>query len=218
MWAPSGRLPLDLELRRLPLRRSRFSGRHVLAGRPGSGRTVFFPHGRPGRHVWVMRFALELVRGDPVRPFACGLSEAQWCSLGVVALCAIARPSPSSLATAIALAGGATALIVSRRRRELLLPGHLYELDLLCSAVLADPARARRNTRLGVGVSCHEVPDGRLDWVLSSTHSAWSAVTARTIAAALWPGAEVIAGRTPGVVHVVAASANSGEWVSPAGS
>lgn len=177
---------------------------------PGSAALVF------GRGYAVMRFALELVRGDPVRPFACGLSEAQWCSLGVIALCAIARPSPFSLATAIALAGGATALIVSRRRRELLLPGHLYELDLLCSAVLADPARGRRNTRLSVGASCHEVPDGRFDWVLSSTHPAWSAATARTIAAALWPGAEVIAGRTPGIVHVIVASANSGEWLPPA--
>jgi hypothetical protein len=162
----------------------------------------------------VMRFALELMRGDPARPFAGGLSEAQWCSLAVCAACAIARPSPWSIATAIAVAAGAMTLIRIKRRRELVLPEHLRELDAMCGAVLADAAHARRDTRLGVGATCHELPDARLDWVLSSTHPAWSVATAQAIAASLWPGAEITAGRTPGVVHVIVAPANRGAWVS----
>lgn len=175
---------------------------------PGRAALVF------GGGYAMMRFALELVRGDPVRPFAYGLSEAQWCCLAVGALCAIARPLPWTLAIAGALAAGAIVLIAHRRRRELLLPAHLHELDLLCDAVLADPAHARRDTRLGVGASYHALPDGRRDWVLSSAHPAWSAAAAHAISEALWPGAEVVAGRTPGVVHVIVASANSDAWVS----
>jgi hypothetical protein len=175
---------------------------------PGRAALVF------GGGYAVLRFALELVRGDPVRPFAFGLSEGQWCCLSVGALCAIARPSMWTLALAGALAAGATALVARRRHRELVLPPHLHELDLLCDAVLADPAHARRDTGLGVGASCHALPDGRLDWLLSSAHPAWSAATARAIAVALWPDAEVVEGRTPGVLHVIVASANSGAWVS----
>jgi hypothetical protein len=178
------------------------------SGTPGRAAIVF-----SGGYA-VLRFALELVRGDPVRPFAYGLSEAQWCCLAVGALCAITRPSMWTLALAGALAAGATALVARRRRRELVLPPHLHELDLLCDTVLADPVHARRDTGLGVGASCHVLPDGRLDWVLSSVHPAWSAATARAITAALWPDAEVVEGRTPGVVHAIVAPANSGAWES----
>ncbi len=149
------------------------------------------------------RFALELVRGDPVRPSALGLSEAQWCSGAVALVCAITWPSWPTLAAAVAIATWGVYLGVTRRRRELLAPAHLHELDQLAGAILADSAHARRDTRLGVGVSCHALPDGRLDWVLSSTHQAWSEATARKIAARAWPDAEVIAGRTGGVVHVI---------------
>ena len=37
------------------------------------------------------------------------------------------------------------------------------------------------------------------------THPSWSAETARRLAADLWPGGEVVVGRTPGVIHVIAA-------------
>jgi prolipoprotein diacylglyceryl transferase len=169
----------------------------ALSATPGTATLVF------GSGYAVLRFSLELVRGDPVRPFAFGLSEAQWCCLAVAALCAIARPSIATIAVAAAIVAAAVALVVRRHRRELVLPPHLHELDTVCDAVLADPAHARRDTRLGVGASCHTLPDGRLDWVLSSAHAAWSPATARTVAAALWPAAEVVEGKTPGVVHVI---------------
>jgi hypothetical protein len=65
-----------------------------------------------------------------------------------------------------------------------------------------------RKTSLGVAISCHRLPDGRLDWVLSASHPRWSAETARRLAADLWPGGEVVLGRTPGVIHVIAARAD----------
>lgn len=150
-----------------------------------------------------VRFALELYRGDLARPYALGLSEAQWCSLATAAACAAARPSPWTIAPLALLAAAALALIARRRTRALVLPPHLAELDHLAAAILADPAHARRDTRLGVGLSCHPLADGRLDWILSSSHPAWP-LAARRIAHELWPGAEIIDGRTPGVVHVIA--------------
>jgi prolipoprotein diacylglyceryltransferase len=154
----------------------------------------------------LMRFTLELFRGDPVRPFARGLSEAQWFAIGTSAAWAIARPSWWTIAVAAVLLGWGIALVKRRVRRELFLPPHLREIDKLCENILGDPAHARRETRLGVGVSCHMLPDGRIDWIMSSTkHPVWSADAARRIASLLWESHEIVEGRTPGVVHVLVA-------------
>jgi prolipoprotein diacylglyceryltransferase len=169
----------------------------LASGTPGTAALVY------GTGYAVLRFALELVRGDPVRPYAYGLSEAQWCCLATVALCASARPAAWTLGGLGLVLAGAIVLVARRRARELFQPPHLHELDTVCDAILADPAHGRRDTRLGVGASLHTLPDGRLDWVMSSTHPVWSATAARKIAAALWPDAEIIEGRTPGVVHVL---------------
>jgi hypothetical protein len=152
----------------------------------------------------LLRFSLELLRGDDGRPHWLGLSEAQWFSLAAAALVAALRPSAPALIALAAIAIAAASLVIRRRRRELFLAPHIHELDRLCAEVLADPARARRDSRTGVGLSCHPLADGRQDWVLSSAHPAWSPRAARRIAGDLWPGAEVIEGRTPGVIHVIA--------------
>lgn len=149
------------------------------------------------------RFALELLRGDAARPYAGGLSEAQWASLASLLITAAVWPRAWTGALLAATLLGAAALIASRRRRALIAPAHLHELDRLAAAVLADPTHARRESRLGVGISHHLLPDGRRDWILSSTHPAWSPTVSRQLAAALWPQAELIAGRTKGLVHVV---------------
>lgn len=86
----------------------------------------------------VMRFVLELYRGDPVRPFARGLSEAQW--------------------FAIAIAIAASYLVARVRNRELFLPPHLRELDALCET----PTETRRETRHGVSVTCHRLDETRI--------------------------------------------------------
>jgi hypothetical protein len=174
----------------------------VIAGwsSPGTGAVIYIVG------YGALRFALELVRGDAPRPYARGISEGQWLALVSLIACAVWRPS----AITIGLAGAmsvATALLASRtKRRELFLPPHLRELDRLSAQVLGDPTRGRRESSLGVALSCHELPDGRRDWVLSSSHPEWSTSAVRRLAFALWREHEVIEGRTPGVVHVVVAA------------
>jgi prolipoprotein diacylglyceryltransferase len=154
----------------------------------------------------VLRFVLELYRGDPVRPLARGLSEAQWFANATVIGCAGAWPAWWTVAAALMVLGGSVILVWSRGKRELLLPQHLREIDRVCEVVFADPVHARRETSLGVGISSHALPDGRIDWIMSSTtHPRWSAAMARRIADALWRENEVVEGRTAGVVHIVVA-------------
>jgi hypothetical protein len=171
---------------------------------PGAATVVY------GTGYAVLRFTLELFRGDVARPYARGVSEAQWCGVVTVVACALAWPSGWTLGPAVAIAAWTAALVLRRRRRELFLPPHVLELDRACAAVAADPAHARRETSLGVGVSCHLLSDGRMDWILSASHPAWSAAAAGRLAADLWPAFELVAGRAPGVVHVLVAEPRVG--------
>jgi hypothetical protein len=120
-----------------------------------------------------------------------------------VAACAVWRPQPIAIAIAAALAAATAALVVRARRRELFLPPHLHELDRVVSRVLADPGHARRETSRGIAMSCYAMPDGRLDWVLSSRHRAWSVAAARRLATALWRDHAIVEGRAAGIVHVL---------------
>jgi hypothetical protein len=76
-------------------------------------------------------------------------------------------------------------------------------MGLLEQALVAADSGVHRETSLGVAVSRHVLPDGRIDWVLSSEHRNWSADTARSIAHLLWPSFELVAGHTPNVFHVL---------------
>jgi len=148
-----------------------------------------------------VRFALELVRGDGARPHRWGLSEAQWTAPVTATACAIWRPHPVTLAIAATLVIAAAALVARRRRRELFEPSHLRDLDRSCTAAAHKQARAE--TSLGIAVSRFQMPDGRIDWVLSSSHPRWSRATARRLAALMWPAFELVEARSPGVVHVI---------------
>lgn len=148
----------------------------------------------------VVRFILELVRGDGARPYVLGVSEAQWIAVISALSCAAWRPGIVACTIAVGLVAAAGTLVVSRYRRELLLPGHRCELE---QALVAADSSERRETSLGVAVSRHVLPDGRTDWVLSSEHRHWSADTARSIAHLLWPSFELVAGHTPNVFHVL---------------
>jgi hypothetical protein len=88
-------------------------------------------------------------------------------------------------------------------RRALTLSPHLVEIDRACKALLAAKSDERRETSLGICVSCHPLLDGRRDWVLSATHPAWSMAVARRLAADLWSRAEFVEGRIAGVAHVI---------------
>ena len=147
------------------------------------------------------RFALELVRGDAGRPYALGASEAQWTALATVVACAIWRPAPATIAAALGLAAACGTLVVRRARRALVQPAHLRELDRACMA--ASTEGGKHETSLGVEVSCHDLPDGRTDWILSSTSPRWSAALARQLAAALWLEHELVEGRIGSIVHVL---------------
>jgi hypothetical protein len=150
-----------------------------------------------------LRFALELVRGDGERPYRLGASEAQWTAAATAIAVAVWRPGPATLGLAFALVAALVTMVARRQRRELVLSPHVHELGRLRAA--AGQHREPLETSLGVAISCYPLPDGRLDWVLSASHPSWSAETARRLAADLWPGGEVVLGRTPGVIHVIAA-------------
>lgn len=148
-----------------------------------------------------LRFALELVRGDPGRPYRLGLSEAQWTAPLTALACAVWRPGPATVTVAAVLVAGAAVLAFRRRRRELFEPPHLHELGRACDDVARTGERSQ--TSLGVAVSRHALPDGRIDWVLSSSHPRWSVATARRLADSLWQRYDLVEGRTAGIVHVV---------------
>ena len=148
----------------------------------------------------VCRFFLETRRGDATRPHAYGLSEAQLTSLVTLAACAAWRPGVATVSALVLVATSAAWIASSRKRHELAAPPHIRELDRLCAGASAGE---RGESTLGIMVSCHQLPDGRSDYVLSSTHRAWSEATASRIAELLWQHHEVVAGRTPGVIHVL---------------
>jgi hypothetical protein len=147
-----------------------------------------------------VRFVLELARGDGARPYWLGLSEAQWMAVASAIACAAWRPEGPTLALAAALAVGAGVLIALRRQREILLPPHLFEID---RAFLLASDGENYETSLGVQVSRHLLPDGRTDWILSSTNRRWSENTVRCLAHHLWFSFEIVPARTAGVFHLL---------------
>jgi hypothetical protein len=157
----------------------------------------------------IARFLLELRRGDAARPHVLGISEAQWTSMATMIAAAIWQPNVSTISAAVALAACLCALATRNKRRALTLSPHLVEIDRACKALLATRSEERRQTSLGIFVSCHPLPDGRRDWVLSANHSAWSMTVARRIAAELWSQSEFIEGRLAGVAHVIETARSS---------
>lgn len=150
-----------------------------------------------------IRFALELRRGDSARPQLLGLSEGQWLAIITAAASAVWARDVFTVAVAAVVAAGAAGLVATRRRRELFAPQHLRLLD---RAMTAASDGTRHETPLGVAVSRHDLADGRVDWVLSSSHPYWSEVSVRRLAHAMWPAWELVVGRTPGVMHVLVTS------------
>jgi Prolipoprotein diacylglyceryl transferase len=193
----SGRTLLPIQLFEAGVSLVLVVGALALSARPGRAAIVYID-----AYV-TFRFVIELLRGDPARPVGLGLSEAQWFSLVIGIVVAIAWPAWPTMLVGSALVVGAFGIAATRQRRELVSPLHLFALDQLCRGILATPNGDRRETRMGVGISRHTLDDGRDDWVLSSTHPAWSITTARAIATTLWPDADVIAGTLPQVMHVL---------------
>lgn len=145
-----------------------------------------------------VRLGLELVRGDVARPQRLGVSEAQWIAAFTASASAIASPGIASIAIASTLWLALAAIAL--RHDALVALAHVHELDRTCAAAGSD---ARAATSLGVAVSRHALPDGRIDWVLSSEHPDWSTARAARLAHLLWARYELVPGRLAGVVHVI---------------
>lgn len=94
----------------------------------------------------IARFGLEELRGDPVRRYWRGLSEAQWTSLAVIAALTLASPWH---AVVLAGLGAAAVALVLRPRGGLLHPRHVREL----AQVLPAPDAGVAATSLGLRVS-----------------------------------------------------------------
>jgi Prolipoprotein diacylglyceryl transferase len=119
------------------------------------------------------RFLLELLRGDPERPYAAAFSEAQWTSLLVSASVAgmalaglvprpwAAAPAPVILAMAVV---AVTGLIGAGRVRPLLRPRHVQELahaaEVASALELEDGTVPVVRTSRGVQLSAGRIDAG----------------------------------------------------------
>ncbi|MGE0397113.1 MAG: prolipoprotein diacylglyceryl transferase family protein [Kofleriaceae bacterium] len=147
-----------------------------------------------------VRAPLELARGDSGRPYALGLSEAQWIALITAAIATVVRPSIITVVVSCVLAAFC-AVVAARNRslvRRLRRPRHLDEI----ARILRSPAASE--TSVALKVSVHPLPNDRLDVVWS--HPSLSASGARMLACDLFESFELVPGTTSGLYHVITAS------------
>lgn len=174
------------------------------AGAPGDGAALY------ASGYAVSRFGLELLRGDD-RPYGLGLSEAQWTALATGALAAALAPSAFTLSCAVALAVAAAALVVAWRVRWPLAfwlanPRHLRELDSLLIAQCRSSRRTAAHTTEGLRISVHAMADDSFDVVASHPHHRVTPAVLRRVGERLganWQLVDAIAGRNPGLVHLL---------------
>jgi hypothetical protein len=158
----------------------------------------------------VLRFCLEDLRGDAVRPSWRGLSEAQWTSLAVAIALAVAAGGdllPGDPVHVIAAAGLAVAAAVRLARGPRLLDArHLGELAAALARLPAGRPRVlatSRGLRISAGRTEHKV-----HYTLSRAPVPLGAAECRALARCLLrlrhPGnrAHVVAG-VAGTVHVI---------------
>lgn len=148
----------------------------------------------------VIRFGLELARGDSGRPAWRGLSEAQWIALASVFACAVLRPSAATVVALATLTIGA--IVVSLRARQpnrsVRQPRHLDELE---RALAMSRTGVRVCTRAGIEVTSHTLPDRRIDVIWSNSSLTLADVT--RLARDLFAHPEVVAATRPGMFHVI---------------
>ncbi|HSR98640.1 MAG TPA: prolipoprotein diacylglyceryl transferase family protein [Kofleriaceae bacterium] len=167
----------------------------IALGEPGDAATLYVVG------YAVVRFHLELVRGDRDRRYTRGLSEAQWMAL---ATCIVAAALHRGVATWLATAALwiiASVRITTRSqtRHVLLRAGHIHELEALQRQL--GVAMSGRTSE-GLAVTRHILPDGRTDFVWSR-EAGLPVEDARRLALAIDPCAEIVTGRVAGLIHVV---------------
>jgi hypothetical protein len=148
----------------------------------------------------VVRFGLELLRGDSGRPAWRGLSEAQWIALVTVLFFAVYAPSVLTLLAIALVAPAAVALFALASRRALHYPRHLDELERLSRAGF------RTCTSAGLEVSSHPLPDARVDVIWQ--HDLLSPEIATELAHALFEEVEVLPASKAGMFHLIMPNAS----------
>ncbi|MGO9974700.1 MAG: hypothetical protein ACLP01_18210 [Solirubrobacteraceae bacterium] len=151
----------------------------------------------------VVRFVLEPLRGDPLRPYWLGVSEAQWTSVLLAVLVALAAALgvfPGhwwDTAAAVGLAGGLVVMLaLARRPPDILHPRHLQEVVRAVARMAqadAAPSPQLARTSAGVQLSCGRVGD-RLHVAISGVHEPLDRPRAQSLAGViggLRPDAEV---------------------------
>lgn len=156
------------------------------------------------------RFVEELVRGDPARPTVGGVTEAQWTALATTAAATAWHPGWWTIAACGSLALATAAMVAARRLAAW--PGfwftraaHVHEVGDQVD-VLATGTAGPVTTSEGLLLSAARLPDGRLDLVVSRPDRRLPMFAVRALAAQLggpWASVEVVAGRTPGLCHVI---------------
>jgi hypothetical protein len=163
----------------------------------------------------LVRFPLEWLRGDLLRPYRRRLSEAQWTSLalaGAVAAGALSGVLPGGAVTLLPAALLAAAAVLTRAGRApgaqaLLAPPHVAELATRLDRLGAsEPPRVAR-TSAGLRVSAGRTA-GRAHYTVSAERRALSPEEARYLAGVLvWirhprAGTEILPGQA-GAFHVL---------------
>jgi hypothetical protein len=151
----------------------------------------------------LVRFPLELLRGDAARPYAAGLSEAQWIAFATTLLVAIVRPAPATIVPTIVLgtASGVVAWWSRSFARSLRHPRHLDEIERTVAALRARPGREPILSSAGLKISVHPLPAARLDMLWSAAHLRER--DAHALVRDLSLDAEIVPGQAPGLFHVV---------------
>jgi hypothetical protein len=151
----------------------------------------------------VVRFVLELLRGDATRPYFAGASEAQWIALASCTAAAIIAWSPLLALAAAALALATIVLVVRSRPLVALFgePDHLDELERVHRALAERHDGALVTTSAGLRVSVKRFPDGPLDVLWS--HDRLREHDVRTLVRELAIDGEIIPAATAGMFHVL---------------
>jgi len=153
----------------------------------------------------LVRFSLELVRGDRDRRYAFGLSEAQRMAVLTSVAAASLHPRFWTFIPTAVLVAGAGLLVITRNtaRRSLLRPPHLHELQTVQERL---GVAMDAETSEGLRVTRHELPDGRAAFVWSRATGLPLSAAAR-LATMLDAHAEVVPGRSRDLVHVLTSPA-----------
>lgn len=153
----------------------------------------------------VMRFGLERLRGD-ARPYALGLSVAQWMSVAELAAAATwwrGLATPADRLALIAVGAAAAATLAVRRLRDpwprRLARPHVDELRRSALASTAGPTRALGRTSREVSFLVSDEPDG---WLVSLGTSSMALMPLCEVAVRAFPELRSESGWTDGAILV----------------